>query len=152
MKPRGARVRGAYEVQTFAKIRTPHPSPLPEGEGARSRCCRSSRSRPSCGCGGSAGVGRVAGRYAIGLRGWGPRVAIPAALLLAVSGQHLVYSREPLVEADGLLFATLAALVYLQARSARSLLAAGVLWGLAFTCNHRLSYLPAWLLIAQLAW
>ena len=23
--------------------------------------------------------------------GWGPRVAIPAAILLAVSGQHLVY-------------------------------------------------------------
>src|SRR5207302_5988405 len=83
--------------------------------------------------------------------GWGPRVAIPAAWLLAVSGQHLVYSREPLVEADGLLFATLAALVYLQARSARSLLAAGVLWGLAFSCNNRLSYLPAVFLIAELA-
>src|SRR5439155_14299451 len=99
-----------------------------------------------------AGIGTVAATYAIGLRGWGPRVAIPAALLLAVSGQHLVYSREPLVEADGLLFATLAALVYLQARSARSLLAAGVLWGLAFTCNNRLSYLPAVFLIAELAW
>ncbi|TME96524.1 MAG: glycosyltransferase family 39 protein [Chloroflexi bacterium] len=99
-----------------------------------------------------AGVGTVAATYAIGLRGWGPRVAIPAAWLLAVSGQHLVYSREPLVEADGLLFATLAALVYLQARSARSLLAAGVLWGLAFTCNNRLSYLPAVFLIAELAW
>src|SRR2546428_2648815 len=32
-RPRAARVRGAYEISTFAKIRTPHPSPLPEGEG-----------------------------------------------------------------------------------------------------------------------
>src|SRR5438445_7222121 len=36
-RPREARVRGAYEISTFAKIRTPHPSPLPEGEGALSR-------------------------------------------------------------------------------------------------------------------
>jgi len=98
-----------------------------------------------------AGIGTVAVTYAIGLRGWGPRVAIPAALLLAVSGEHLVYSREPLVEADGLFFATLAALVYLQARSWRGLAGAGVLWGVAFTCNSRLSYLPAVVLLAELA-
>src|SRR5439155_4588525 len=90
-----------------------------------------------------AGIGTVAVTYAIGLRGWGPRVAIPAAVLLAVSGEHLVYSREPLVEADGLFFATLAVLIYLRARGARGLFAAGLLWGIAFTCNNRLSYLPA---------
>ena len=84
-----------------------------------------------------AGIGTVAATYALGVRGWGPRVAIPAALLLAVSGQHLVYSREPLVEADGLLFATLAALVYLRATSTRGLVAAGALWGVAFACNNR---------------
>src|SRR5690242_4659959 len=56
-----------------------------------------------------AGIGTVAVTYAIGVRGWGPRVGLPAAALLAVSGQHLVYSREPLVEADGLFFAMLAA-------------------------------------------
>jgi hypothetical protein len=98
-----------------------------------------------------AGIGTVAVTYAIGLRGWGRRVAIPAALLLAVSGEHLVYSREPLVEADGLFFATLAALVYLQARSWRGLAGAGLLWGIAFTCNNRLSYLPAVVLLAELA-
>src|SRR5438132_4658387 len=49
-----------------------------------------------------AGIGTVAATYAIGMHGWGARVAVPAAVLLAVSGQHLVYSREPLVEADGL--------------------------------------------------
>jgi hypothetical protein len=98
-----------------------------------------------------AGIGTVAVTFAIGMRGWGPRVAIPAALLLAVSGQHLVYSREPLVEADGLFFAALASLVYLQSRGWRGLLAAGVLWGIAFTCNNRLSYLPAVLVIAELA-
>ena len=85
------------------------------------------------------------------MRGWGPRVAIPAAVLLAISGQHLVYSREPLVEADGLFFATLAALVYLRARGGRGLLAAGVLWGVAFACNNRLSYLPAVFVLAELA-
>jgi 4-amino-4-deoxy-L-arabinose transferase-like glycosyltransferase len=98
-----------------------------------------------------AGIGTVVATYAIGLRGWGPRVAIPAAILLAISGQHLVYSREPLVEADGLFFATLAALVYLRAGSPRGLLAAGVLWGVAFTCNNRLSFLPAVFLLAELA-
>jgi 4-amino-4-deoxy-L-arabinose transferase-like glycosyltransferase len=98
-----------------------------------------------------AGIGTVAATYAIGMRGWGPRVAIPAAILLAISGQHLVYSREPLVEADGLFFATLAALVYLNAGSPRGLLAAGALWGVAFTCNNRLSFLPAVFCVAELA-
>src|SRR5262249_45691208 len=53
--------------------------------------------------------------------------------------------------ADGLLFATLAALVYLRARGLRALVAAGLLWGIAFSCNNRLAYLPAVLLIAELA-
>src|SRR5439155_993174 len=98
-----------------------------------------------------AGIGTVAATYAIGMHGWGARVAVPAAVLLSVSGQHLVYSREPLVEADGLFFATLASLVYLRARNWRGLVAAGLLWGVAFTCNNRLSYLPAVFVIAELA-
>src|SRR5207249_6474778 len=98
-----------------------------------------------------AGIGTIAVTYAIGLRGWGPRVAIPAAILLAISGEHLVFSREPLVEADGLFFAALAALIYLRAHSARGLFVAGLCWGLAFTCNNRLSYLPAVILLAELA-
>ncbi|HEX8967730.1 MAG TPA: hypothetical protein VF937_07620, partial [Chloroflexota bacterium] len=63
---------------------------------------------------------------------------------------HLVYSREPLVEADGLFFAMLAALVYLRADRIRGVFAAGVLWGVAFSCNNRLSYLPAVFLLAEL--
>ncbi len=98
-----------------------------------------------------AGIGTVGITYAIGLHGWGPRVAIPAALLLAVSGIHLVYSREPLVEADGLFFATLAALIYLRAGGARGLLLAGLLWGVAFSCNNRLSFLPVVVFLAELA-
>ena len=98
-----------------------------------------------------AGIGAVAATYALGMRGWGPRVAIPAALLLAISGQHLVYSREPLVEADGMFFAAVAALVYLRSSSIRGLLTAGLLWGIAFTCNNRLSYLPAVFLLAEAA-
>jgi hypothetical protein len=98
-----------------------------------------------------AGIGTVAATYAIGRHGWGPVVALTAAFLLAISGQHLVYSREPLVESDGLLFATLAALVYLRSRSWRGLLGAGVLWGVAFSCNNRLSFLPAVFLLAELA-
>ena len=56
---------------------------------------------------------------------------MPAAALLAISGQHVVYSREPLVEADGLFFATAASLVYLVAQRKRGLVAAGLLWGIA---------------------
>lgn len=97
-----------------------------------------------------AGIGTVAATYAIGMRGWGRPVAIPAALLLAISGQHLVYSREPLVEADGLFFATAGSLLYLQARSMRGLLLVGLLWGLAITCNNRFSYAPAIFFIAEL--
>src|SRR5260370_23592823 len=47
-----------------------------------------------------AGIGTVAATYAIGMRGWGSRVAIPAAILLAISGQHLVCFRDALAEAD----------------------------------------------------
>ncbi len=89
-----------------------------------------------------AGIGAVAATYAIGRAGWNSRVAVVAAVLLAISGQHLVYSREPLVEADGLLFATLGALVYLRAGSYGGLVVAGALYGVAFACNNRLSYLP----------
>ena len=72
-----------------------------------------------------AGIGTIAATYALGMRGWGPRVAIPAAILLAISGQAVVYSREPLVEADGMFFATVAALIYLRSSSLRGLLAGG---------------------------
>ncbi|HLZ26941.1 MAG TPA: glycosyltransferase family 39 protein [Chloroflexota bacterium] len=98
-----------------------------------------------------AGIGTVAATYALGMRGWGPRVAMPAALLVAISGQSLVYSREPLVEADGMFFAAVASLVYLRSSRMRGLLAAGLLWGVAFSCNNRLSYLPAVFLVAELA-
>ena len=98
-----------------------------------------------------AGIGTVALTYAIGVRAWGARVGLAAATLLAISGQHLVYSREPLVEADGLFFAMLASLIYLRATSARGLFAAGVLFGLAFSCNNRMSYVPAIFVIAELA-
>src|SRR6185437_2890941 len=93
-----------------------------------------------------AGLGTIAATYFLGSRGWNPRVGAAAAVLLAISGQHLVYSREPLVEADGLLFATLASLVYLRqvtrvdGGSIGGLLATGVLFGISFTCNNRLSY------------
>ena len=70
-----------------------------------------------------AGIGTVVVTYAIGLYGWGPRVAVAAAVLLAISGQHLVYSREPLVESDGMFFAALGALIYLRASSLRGLAA-----------------------------
>jgi hypothetical protein len=98
-----------------------------------------------------AGIGTVAVTYAVGMRGWGPRVALPAALLVAISGQHVVYSREPLVEADGMFFATVASLIYLRATSLRGLLGAGLVWGIAFSCNNRLSYLPAVFFIAEVA-
>ena len=99
-----------------------------------------------------AGIGSVAATYAIGMRGWGPRVAIPAAVLLAISGQSLVYSREPLVEADGMFFAAVAALVYLRSSRRRGLLGAGVLWGIAFSCSNRLSSAAVFLLAEAARW
>jgi len=97
-----------------------------------------------------AGIGTVLLTYALGAVGWNRRVGLLAAVMLAVSGQHLVYSREPLVEADGLFFATVGALVYLKARSWRGLLVAGVFYGLAFSCNNRLSYLPLVFAVVEL--
>jgi hypothetical protein len=85
------------------------------------------------------------------MHGWGARVAVPAAVLLAISGQHLVYSRQSLVESDGLFFATVASLVYLRAEPLRGHFAAGALFGLAFACNNRLAYLPAVLLAVEVA-
>jgi 4-amino-4-deoxy-L-arabinose transferase-like glycosyltransferase len=61
-----------------------------------------------------AGLGTVALTYAIGSAGWNRRVGVAAAALLAISAEHLVYSREPLVESTGLFFATLAGFVYLR--------------------------------------
>jgi len=101
-----------------------------------------------------AAIGTVAATYAIGALGWGRRIAIPAALLLAVSGWHLTYSREAYAEADMVLFATLAYLVYLRFGLAgnperlSALLGAGVLFGLAFACNTRAAY--ALLVVAPL--
>src|SRR5262249_14976320 len=39
------------------------------------------------------GIGTVAATYVLGNQGWNRVVALFAALLLAISGQHLVYSR-----------------------------------------------------------
>ena len=95
-----------------------------------------------------AGIGTVLLTYAIGATGWSRRVGVVAAVLLAISAEHLVYSREPLVESTGLFFATLAGFVYLRrlvepdSHGVRSLLAVGALVGLAFACNNRLLYLP----------
>jgi hypothetical protein len=97
------------------------------------------------------GIGTVLTTFAIGRNGWGPRVGLAAAVLLAISGQHLVYSREPLVESDGMFFAALGALVYLRATTLRGLLLSGALFGVAFSCNNRLSYLPLVLALAELA-
>ncbi len=96
-----------------------------------------------------AGLGTVVATWAIGSTGWHRRVGIAGAFLLAISAEHLVYSREPLVESSGLLFATLAGLVYLRrlvqpdrSGGTRTLLLSGVLIGAAFACNNRLLYLP----------
>ncbi|MBV9581593.1 MAG: hypothetical protein JO057_23695, partial [Chloroflexi bacterium] len=91
----------------------------------------------------------VALTYGIGATGWSRRVGVVAAILLAISAEHLVYSREPLVESTGLFFATFAGFVYLRRlvqpdrfASAWTLLWVGCLIGLAFACNNRLLYLP----------
>jgi hypothetical protein len=104
-----------------------------------------------------AGLATIAATYGLGSIGWNRRVGVAAAIMLAISGQHLVYSREPLVESDGLLFATLASLLYLRqvvkpsGGSAPALVWPGVLFGISFTCNNRLSYLALSLGIVELA-
>ena len=95
-----------------------------------------------------AGLGTIAGAYGIGVVAWNRRVALVGSLLLVFSAEHLVYSREPLVESTGLLFATLATLLYVRGAlrsdggSRRALFAAGVLFGVSFACNNRLLYVP----------
>jgi hypothetical protein len=96
-----------------------------------------------------AGLGTVVATWAIGNTGWNRRVGIIAAFLLAISAEHLVYSREPLVESTGMFFATLAGFVYVRRLvqpgrfdTRRALLLVGVLVGVAFACNNRLLYLP----------
>ncbi|GAC1318245.1 MAG: hypothetical protein NVSMB2_12870 [Chloroflexota bacterium] len=95
-----------------------------------------------------AGVGTIAATYGIGSVAWNQRTGLVAAFLLTISAEHLVYSREPLVESTGLVFATVAALVYMRRlvqpqrlRSAGTLFVVGCLVGLAFACNNRLLYL-----------
>jgi hypothetical protein len=103
-----------------------------------------------------AGLGTIAGTYGLGSLLWNRRVAIVGSLLLAFSTEHLVYSREPLVESTGLLFATLATLMYARCvldprgGSMRGLCAAGALFGLSFACNNRLAYLPVSLALLEL--
>src|SRR3954451_24189240 len=102
------------------------------------------------------GLGTVAATYALGSLGWSPRVGAIAALLLAISGEHLIYSREPLVESSGLSFATLASLLYLRCivapsgGSLKMLLAVGLLFGVSVACNNRLASLPVSLGIVEL--
>jgi hypothetical protein len=78
-------------------------------------------------------------------------------VLLTVSSWHLTYSREAYAESDTVLFATLAFLVYLRALLApqntglHALVVAGVLCGLAFSCNTRASYLLLLLAPTELA-
>jgi hypothetical protein len=95
------------------------------------------------------GLGTVAATFGTGLTGWQRRVGVAAAFLLGMSAEHLVYSREPLVESSGLFFATLAGFFYVRRLvhpdrfgDARSLLLVGVLIGAAVACNNRLLYLP----------
>lgn len=95
-----------------------------------------------------AGLGTIVATYGIGSLGWNRRVGLVAAFLLTISAEHMVYSREPLVESTGLVFATVAGLVYVlrlvqpeRFGSARTLFAVGCLVGLAFACNNRLLYL-----------
>jgi hypothetical protein len=96
-----------------------------------------------------AGLGTVAATLGIGSTGWRRRVGIAAAVLLGISAEHLVYSREPLVESSGLFFATLAGFFYLRrlVQPERfggygALLLVGLAIGAAFACNNRLLYLP----------
>jgi hypothetical protein len=103
-----------------------------------------------------AGLGTIAGTYGIGNLLWNRRVAVVGALLLAFSAEHLVYSREPMVESTGLLFATLATLAYARCvldprgGSMRALCVAGALFGFSFACNNRLGYLPVSLGLLEL--
>lgn len=107
-----------------------------------------------------AGLGTIAATYGIGSVGWNRRVGLVAAFLLAISAEHIVYSREPLVESTGLVFATLAGLLYVprvvrpDCGGTRRIFIVGCLVGLAFACNNRLLYLcgPFGLTEIILAW
>ena len=118
-----------------------------------SRCCCSARrpwparwSRPW------RASARSAVTYAIGMRGWGPARGDPGGdpagdlgpapgLFARAAGR----GRRPVLRHPGV--AALPARAH--ARAGWSL--AGLVWGVAFACNNRLSYLPAVFFVAELA-
>ena len=98
--------------------------------------------------------------FRIGWRGYNVRAGLYAALLLAVSGWHVMHARVGLAEAPSVFFLLVALGSYLASldvpapRSALRCLAAGTAWGMAVAIEGRWVATIAILLFAELylAW
>jgi len=78
---------------------------------------------------------------------YGTRAGLAAALLLGLSGYHVMYSRQALAEADSVSFFVLAVCLYLGAsgrgRNARArLVCVGLCVGLSYAANYRWFFAP----------
>jgi len=95
--------------------------------------------------------------FALGRRLYGTGAGLTSALIIAVSGFHVLYSRSGLAEADSLLFAIAAVYLYALSREGESrrgakIFGAGVLLGIGYTVHNRLILMIAlfWLYEAHL--
>ena len=81
--------------------------------------------------------------FALGSRLYGPRVGLMAALLLAVSGYHVLYSTEAWADMNAASAATVALYFYVRSRESladrpyRHIMLCGLLCGAAFTVHDR---------------
>ena len=92
----------------------------------------------------------IIGVYATAASMFDPQVAMISALLLAVSGQHLLYSRSVHAEVTCGAFYIWATYAFYSSYTTGSLAllaVTGLLVGLAFACNSRHVYIPVFFLI-----
>ena len=95
--------------------------------------------------------------FVLGRRLYGNGVGLISALIIAVSGFHVLYSRSGLAEADSVLFAIAAVFLYAcsregEGRRGAQIFGSGLLLGIGYTVHNRLILMIAlfWLYEAHL--
>ncbi len=85
--------------------------------------------------------------YRLGREMFGPDVGLLAALFLAVSPFHILYSRAAYAQANGVCLVTLGAYLWYRAHSRDRCASSALIWpglaiGWAFTCHFNLAWIP----------
>jgi 4-amino-4-deoxy-L-arabinose transferase-like glycosyltransferase len=92
--------------------------------------------------------------FQIGRNLFGLRAGVLAALFLAVSPFHILYSRSVYSQANGIFLVTLGAYLWHRIHSTKnrnpySLIAPGIAIGWAFTCHFNLAYVPVTFMLLE---